>query len=257
MKKSTQLIVLCCLSLVVGASLIFSGVISYRPAGICFGLCEQERRADFDRLFPEWFLRESECGPHREADRELIARLYPDLLSDVAAKNQSFSILAGREQNGTLSLGERDQYLNDPWRVVLMVQKEYQPGDFLSGTPQELPYEANSTWIRQCSENGLNGVNYCDGFVSVTLRTVSGGYASSGSRPINHWSYVHLREGGSIDAFIEQMTADSLRDYDLRRAAEDQVQAMPASEFPLESAPFYDFAVKNRVEQVYLESKCS
>jgi hypothetical protein len=36
------------------------------------------------------------------------------------------------------------------------------------------------------------------------------------------------------------------------RSVQLGLQALPANEFPLESDPFYELTVKNRVEQIYL-----
>lgn len=256
MTKPVLLTILCCVVVSVGAGLIFSGVVSYRQAGICFGNCEQDRREEFDRIFPDWFAREAECGPRGEEDRELIARLYPDLLPDIDDKNRSFAALSVREQNDTLSLGERNGYLDGPWRVVVMAQKEYQAGNFLSTVPEELSYEDYSTWIRQCPQNGLVSASYCEGHVSVLLKTVSGGFHANRTVPLNHRAYTHLTDTGEIEPFISKMTTDSSYDYELRRSAEIQVQAMPATDFPLETSPFYELTVNNRVEQIYLEGKC-
>lgn len=261
--------------------------VSYSQAGICFGKCEQDRREEFARSFPEWFAREAECGPRGEDDRDLMAFLYPNLLLDIDAKNQSLIALSVREQNGTLSLGERSEYLDDPWRVILMVQKEYQVGDFLSATLQETSYGEHSTWVRQCPKNGLvngnyhteNRINdrfsngtgsvkwdYCEGFVSVLLQTNLPRGRHFGSIYINELAYSHLRETGELEEFMKQMKTDSLRDSDLRRSADEQVQQLPASEFPLKSSNFEDLTgislgtqdleVKGRVEQIYLQSKC-
>lgn len=255
-RKMKKTVLLCCILLTIGLGLIFSGVVSYRPAGICFGKCEQDRRAEFDSIFPQWLAREAECGPRGEEDRELIAALNPGLLPDIDAKNQEFAALSVREQNGALSLGERNEYLADPWRVVLMAQKEYRPGDFLSATLEELSYDEHPTWIRECLAGGLVSASYCEGFVSVRLKTVSGGFFSNGTVPFNHQTYTYQRDIGEIDTFISRMEADRSRDYELRRSAENQVQAMPASEFPEKSDPIYEVLIENRVEQIYLEGKC-
>ncbi|WP_373085701.1 hypothetical protein [Sneathiella sp.] len=277
MKTPILLAILCGVLLCVGMGLVFSGVVSYRQAGICFGICEQDRREEFARTFPEWFARKAECGPRGEEDRALIAFLHPDLLADIDSKNQSFTALSVREQNGALSVGERSKYLDDPWRVILMVQKKYKVGDLLSATRQELPYEEHSTWVRQCPVNGLandnyrteNRINdmlrsgtgsvkwdYCEGFVSVLLQTDLPRGRHFSSLYLNERAYSHLSKTGELDAFMKQMETDSSRDFDLRRSAENQVQAMPATDFPLESLPFYELTIKNRIEQIYLQGKC-
>lgn len=254
--KKIVVVILCCVVLSTGFGLILSGVISYPQGGICFGMCEQDRREKFNRIFPEWFSRESECGPRIPEDRELIMSLYPDLLPDIDTKNQSFAALSVREQNGVLSLGERDDYLDDPWRVIWMAQKEYVPGSFSSEFSEELPYEDHSTWVRQCPQNGLIGDSYCEDFVSVFFITRANQTGYFGNIHLNERAYSQLNETGEIDSFITRIELDTRRDFNLRRSAENVVQAMPATDFPLEGSPFYELTIKNRVEQVYLESKC-
>lgn len=251
-----RLTILGSLAVAVGVGLVLLGLVSYRPVGICFGLCEQNRRETFDRIFPQWFAHEAECGQRGATDRDLIAFLYPALLSDVDSKNQNFAELAERERDGSLSLGERDRYLNDTWRVILTDQSEFHRRDIRSIIPPELPYDTTSTLIRRCPENGLVNADYCEDLVSVPLRTSSKGYARPNALPIHHWAYVHLRDTGELDRFIDRMEADSVRDYDLRRAAEAKVLTLPASDFPLENSPLYEVIVKNRVEQIYLQSRC-
>ena len=239
-----------------GSGLIFSGVVSFRQAGVCFGKCEENRRAEFDRIFPDWIAREAECGPRGEEDRMLIAALYPDLLSDIDARNQSFAALSVKEQSDALSLGDRNEYLDDPWRVVLMAEKDLEQWDILLGVSEELSYNEFPTLVRECPHDGLVGASYCEGLVSVGLKTVSGGFFSSGTVPFNQRVYTHLHQTGRIEEFIAEMEANSARDFEQRRSAEAQIQAMPATEFPLESDPFYELTVKNRVEQIYLAGKC-
>jgi hypothetical protein len=188
-----------------------------------------------------------------------------------------------QKTRGELTLGERSEYLSDPWRF----QDRNQVSVLFPILDEETTEIELSTLVVMCPENGLGNEHYqtenrirekfsrqatsvkwdyCEGFVSVMLQTYRPRSSHYPSIFIHEQAYSHLSETGALEAFINQMKMDKLRDSDLRRFAEEHVQQLPASGFLLAGSEFenltgislgtQELRVKNRIEQIYLQSKC-
>lgn len=252
-RKSTILILLFSL---VTAGLVASGVIHFRSAGVCFGLCEDKRMKDFDTYFPMWLSQQEECPDREVQHRLLLTSLFPDLIQRLDVKNEAFSALAIKEQAGIISLGEQEDYLSDPWRVIL-ISANSTPSISSLVFQEEMPFNSVNSTIRACPESGFVKGRYCEGYVSIPMKLPYSFHLSKSSRLRGDRAYAHLRNSGKLDIMIAQMKTDTSRAYDLRRLAEEKVLQMPVSAFPDKSSLFYDLAIKSRQEEAYLALSCA
>ena len=84
---------------------------------------ERQDRAEqrFFDLFPEWWASHTACMTPSE-ELELIRQLAPDIAARIDSTNAEFEELAAREVVGTLTVSEREVYLDHYLRVPHLVQ---------------------------------------------------------------------------------------------------------------------------------------
>ena len=246
-----KLVLLLLLFSLIAAVLIASGVIHFRSAGVCFGLCEEKRINDFEAYFPSWLSRQGECPGRSIQDRQTLTSLLPDLAKRLDVKNKDFFALALKEEAGTISLGEQESYLSDPWRVIVKQEYLLSLGGIVMSPNLDTPI------IRACNENGFVKGEYCEDYVSIPMKLPDPFYLSNyGPVVFGDRVYAHLRDSDKLDIMISQMKTDSWRSFDLRQLAKQKVLQMPVSSFPLKNSPLYESAIKNRQEEVYMALSC-
>lgn len=220
--------------------------------GICFGSCNEAREREFAWRFDGWFISQTECGDG-EVSNAILTTIDPELARRLRETNEEFELLAQKEQDGTLTVREREDYLSHSWRVPtprtsrmygLLPSTQLQPPDAWSDfaqalggaavTPERYQKEPDDRLIRSCGKarfNLSNGepLSYCEGYVHFEIARYPRSSRSWRWSSMKHEFYATLVANGEIERFIDTMRGASRKDYELRQAAKEEVLALPAS----------------------------
>ena len=204
---------------------------------LCVGSCRQNAERKFELLYSYFMEVATACeGPG--ATRRILEELSPNLANTVDEKNAKFAMLAAKEKDGTLTVQERADYENDPWRAVpyrgnLMYRQLFSETTETS----EL-----SSVVTSCSTNGFklgrSGYDsYCETFaqLAVIYRFEIGDLEGMRWAPnvlvlseAQNDLFDRLRRMGKLSARMEELRAIAAQDGNAREAAEEEVASSSA-----------------------------
>lgn len=214
-----------------GAASVATGVASYEPAGICFGLCEAKQEEDFLQIFDAWLRAQVPCADSAQRQRDVLERIYPGIGSRIEATNMAFSALAAKDAAGNLTVGERELYLDDPWKV--------------SSEQRE------SRTIKHCSKNGFKSgkfeLKYCENYVELEIFNA---YGNNRKMELYRF-FISLQHSGNLWPVVTSIREFRSRDLLLWRQAREHVEQLPASSV---SHEWLDRAIDNRHAQLRCEA---
>lgn len=211
--------------------LILLGVVRDREMGICFGSCNEAREREFSWRFDDWIISQIECGDGKVA-KTLLAAIAPELSRRLRETNGEFELLAQLEQDGALTVREREDYLSHSWRVPdprILLNQIY---GHLPPPTTTIPKEPDDRLIRSCGKARFNLRNgepnsYCEGYVHFDF--------DSHPQSSRSWSvmknefYATLVANGEIEWLIDTMRGALRKDKEFRQTAEEEVLDLPAS----------------------------
>ncbi|MBL4749934.1 MAG: hypothetical protein JKX71_05015 [Amylibacter sp.] len=192
----------------------------------------EELKMHFKAAFRIWFEGRIACLTPKQ-QIALVDELSPALSSRISQKNIDFTYLANLEQQGKLTVGDREAYLTDAWRVgagyVSILNGLYSD---LSPAKDKLP---QGSLVQHCGFNGYNtgALLFCSGYVAVNL--FGEGLLLS---PNYDWSsfergvYSTHKQNGNLVDLILNMKEQRFRDAAALQEAELYVANLPASLLP-------------------------
>lgn len=219
---------------------------------------ERQNRAEqqFFDLFPDWWASQTACVTPNE-ELEFIRQLAPDIAARIDNTNAEFEELAAREVVDTLTVSEREGYLQHYMRVPHLVQTGSEWYHWTEVDPLE-PFSEHANegpLVRQCPVDdhsyGLH-IKNCFGYVNIDLGFI-GQHPGGGHLPptvLGREVYRNLEQSGETRDFVLQMTDRQGDQAALRRQAEQIVADLPASEV---SAGFEE----SRIQAEYERLRCS
>jgi hypothetical protein len=231
------------LAIASAVGLAISGVFSV--GGYCWGICDQERKKEFDRLFGSWIADEVVCWTAPEQVR-LLDSLDPYLAKQMRARSALFAKVEARHRNGTLTVGEREAYLSDPWRVP-----EPQDSALLPPIFGDMTADRSVGLVRRCRPIGFVVVNRAPSAICTGNLRID--FSQQGFSQWSHFkerAYRTLVETRDICQIMLSMRENVWRDIEAKEQAEAAVDALPAAIVPSE-------AVSSSVERAYAELRCA
>ena len=214
---------------------------------------ERQDRAEqrFFDLFPEWWASHTACMTPSE-ELEFIRQLAPDIAARIDNANAEFEEMAAREADGTLTVSEREAYLDHYLRVPHLVQTGSEWYDWTEVDPRELfsRRENEGPLVRQCPvDNHSHGwhIKNCFGYVNIDLGFIGqhpgGGHLAA--TVLGREVRRNLEQSGETPDFVLQMTKHQDDQAALSKQAEQIVADLPASEV---SAGFEEWRVRAEYE---------
>lgn len=208
----------------------------------------------FFDLFPDWWASHTACMTQQNK-LEAIKQLTPELAWQIETTNAQFADLAMKEQVGTLTVAERDEYLNNDLRVPHLVRlpnsNSQIGGNWVEVDLRDpLPsYDYEGPLVRACpvgTQYYGQHIKDCFGYVNIDLgRDIYGGAPSGSSglprKFLGNAVYREFELTGSTVDFILQMMEQRTAQDALKRQAEQIVANRPASEV---SAGFVESQVR-------------
>lgn len=197
------------------------GVIHYRPAGICLGKCNAERRQEFRALYYHWYRAESLCGDTGELDVSLLIRMAPDIHESLIEDNRILEPLADREAAGTLTVAERQLI-------------ERRGGRYMPSSPSAGAGSASGQLLTRCPGDGFirsqrSGAGFCLGYAYRDFSPF-GSAAGRTFQDLIDNLYAFHRRAGDIEGTIKDMRAIARSSLLLEEDARAHVLELPASE---------------------------
>lgn len=197
----------------------------------------------FFDLFPNWWASHTACITQQNK-LETIKQLAPELGWRIEIANAQFANLAMKEQVGTLTVAERDEYLNNDLRVPHLVRLpnsnsqigvDWVEVDLRDPFPS---YDYEGPLVRVCpvgTQYYGQHIKDCFGYVNIDLgRDIYGGAPSvSSGLPrtfLGNAVYREFELTGSTVNFILQMMEHQSEQATLQRQAEKYVANLPASD---------------------------
>ncbi len=214
---------------------------------------ERQDRAEqrFFDLFPEWWASHTACMTPSE-ELELIRQLAPDIAARIDSTNAEFEELAAREVVGTLTVSEREAYLDHYLRVPHLVQTGSEWYDWTEVDPREpFPqHESEGPLVRQCPvDDHSHGwhIKNCFGYANIDLGFIRQHPGNGHLAPtvLGREVYRNLKQSGETRDFILQMTEYQGDQAALSKQADQIVADLPASEV---SAGFEEWRVQAEYE---------
>lgn len=212
-----------------------------RSLGICLGACDEARKNEFISVSYLWMQSIAYCRKTQAADAAL-EELFPELAQTVRSHSAEYAVLAEKEKNETLTLMERQIYLDSRYRVPEQHDRLWAIRD----TPA-----IDQPLIQPCHQSGfytdyrsdeLKG--YCYGYAAVEYR-----YSEWGSvwKEKLSEAYKKMKSRGNVEEFILRVKSDVQRHrfaiYDAERAIED----MPASSFSTDNPTRMQFEIDSAI----------
>jgi hypothetical protein len=172
-----------------------------------------------------------------------IRQYAPSVAARIDSANAEFEALAAREAVGTLTVSEREAYLDHNLRVPHLVQTGSEWYDWTVVDPRTtfFRHESEGPLVRQCpADNHSHGwnINSCFGYVNIDLRFLGQEF------------YRNLEQSGETRDFVLHMMDYQSDQAAFRRQAERIVADLPASEVSAAS-------VEWRVRAEYERLRCS
>lgn len=224
-----------------------SGIVYNRQLGVCYGLCERDREKEFKREFSSWITEKASCIKN-EQTLPFLAEISPNLAQGILSRNKKFSLLSQKEHQGTLTVGEREDYERDGWRVPKPSERRI----FSYVAPVE---HTETSIVNRCSRDGFtsnapSSLSVCYGFVNISFtesNLYTGNYVPMAL--LQRDFYNTLKKEQNLEDFISQMEEDRWHWYDLRMEAKAEVDAMA------ENLVSRD-AIERRTDEAYQRKKC-
>lgn len=218
----------------VGVILVGVGIIHSRDLGVCFGSCDSDRRSEFEKRTTPWLAALAYCNRAVEQDAAL-RNLFPELALSIEAANSEFAALAEKEQKGTLTLGERNSYLENPFRVS-------------ASQPSILSYfdkpQSDLAFIQACHASGFSFYD------SSSLKGYCSGYARVEPKGSQSWdqrleaAYNRMRGTGEIEGYLAKIEGVLSRHWAAVDQAEAVIQSMPAAQFSTDNPNIMKFEIE-------------
>ena len=218
---------------------------------------ERQDRAEqrFFDLFPNWWASHTACIPLNE-ELKFIRQLAPDIAARIDSANAEFEELAAREVVGTLTVSEREAYLDHHLRVPHLVQTGSEWYDWTEVDPRApfSQHESEGPLVRQCPvDDHSHGwqIKNCFGYVNINLGFIGQHPGGGHFAPtvLGREVYRNLEQLGETRDFVLQMTEHHGDQVALSKQAEQLVADLPASEV---SAGFEE----RRVQAEYERLRC-
>lgn len=243
--------------LAVGVTTLVALTTASPESALCIGSCRSQAERKFELLYSYFMDVATTCGG-ANASRAILEELNPDLARTLDEKNASFALLAAKEANGTLTVQERAEYQNDPWRVVSNQGNSIYRQMFIdvNQTPE------SPLVVASCSGNGFHlgpsGYDsYCEAFTQVNV-----GYrADQGPLRLspNFFSILEgknalfdrLKHAGELSDRLEELRAIAIQDDMAHEAAKDEVASSAAHKI---SADEVDIAIAVKFNELRCQS---
>lgn len=199
----------------------------------------------FNELFPKWWDAVSSCQ-NAEGKYSLIKELSPSLAAEIDKKNYQFQLLSIRELEGTLTVSQRNAYLEDEWRVGgdgltkrradrAKFLSSFYGVDFLNNAYEEGKLNDKDNLVIKCADEDLDKLGdheaLCFGYVELDL--LNGGSRGHFSSFLGYNVHRDFQSNGDRIKFIVRMLADLAQDVGLENRARISVNRLPAGAVPV------------------------
>jgi hypothetical protein len=210
-----------------------------RSPGFCWGACDEARKTEFISVSYSWMQSIAYCQKTEAADAAL-EELFPELAQTVRSHSAEYAGLAEKEKIGTLTLMERQVYLDSPYRVP-------EPFDPLWAIRDTAAVD--QPLIQPCHQTGFHTgkrsyelEGYCYGYAAVEYPYSEG--ESIWKEKLNE-AYKQMKSQGNVEKFIARVTLEVQRHQVALHDADRAVEDMPASSFSTDDPVMMQFEIES------------
>lgn len=215
------------------------GITQSRSLGFCLGACDEVRKAEFIQVSYSWMQSIAYCRKTDAADAAL-EELFPELAKAVRSYSAEYASLAEKEKNGTLTLMERQLYLDSLFRVPEPFDPLWAIRDTAAADqPLIQPCHQSGFYTRKA---GYEFEGYCYGYAAVEYPYSTG--ESVWKEKLNE-AYRQMKSQGNVEKFISRVTLEINRHQVALYDAEKAVEDMPASNFSTDNPTMMEFEIEN------------